>query len=83
MIIKTYIKYISRDFFEIILRVSFIFYSLIFILTIFEELNFFKEDQVSLLYPIFLTFLNSPSVIYNIFPFIFLISTQFFFFLFF
>ena len=79
MIIKTYIKYISRDFFEIILRVSFIFYSLIFILTIFEELNFFKEDQVSLLYPIFLTFLNSPSVIYNIFPFIFLISTQFFF----
>jgi len=79
MVIKTYIKYISKEFFEIILKVSFVFASLIFVLTVFEELNFFKEVQVNLLYPIFLTFLNLPSVIYNIFPFIFLISTQFFF----
>ena len=79
MIIQTYIKYLSKEFFEIIFKVSFIFYSLIFILTIFEELSFFKETKVSLLYPVFLTFLNSPSVLYNIFPFIFLISTQFFF----
>jgi len=77
--LKTYIKYISKEFFEIIVKISLVFYSLILILTIFEELNFFKETQVSLLYPIFLTFLNSPSVIYDIFPFIFLISTQFFF----
>ena len=70
MIIKTYIKYLSKEFFEIIFKVSFIFYSLIFILTIFEELSFFKETKVSLLYPVFLTFLNSPSVLYNIFPFI-------------
>ena len=79
MIIKTYIKYISKEFFEIILKVSFVYYSLILILTVFEELNFFKEAQVSLLYPLFLTFLASPSVLYNLFPFIFLISTQFFF----
>jgi len=79
MYLKTYVKYISKDFFEIILKVSFVFYSLIFILTIFEELNFFKEIQISFLYPILLTFLNSPSILYSIFPFIFLISTQFFF----
>ena len=79
MFIKTYIKYISKEFFEIILKVTLIFFSLVFILTLFEELNFFKESQISLLYPIFLTFLNAPSVIYNIFPFIFLIATQFFF----
>ena len=29
--------------------------------------------------PIFLTFLNIPSLIFEIFPFIFLITTQFFF----
>jgi len=79
MYLKTYVKYISRDFLEIILRVSFIFYSLIFILTIFEELNFFKEVQINFIYPIFLTFLNSPTILYDIFPFIFLISTQLFF----
>ena len=43
MYLKTYIKYISKDFFEIILKVSFVFYSLTFILTVFEELSFFKE----------------------------------------
>ena len=79
MFLKTYIKYISKEFIETILKVSFVFYSLIFILTIFEELSFFKEVQVNILYPIFLTFLNSPSILYDIFPFIFLISTQFFF----
>ena len=79
MFLKTYIRYISKEFLETIIKVSFIFFSLIFILTVFEELSFFKEAQVSFLYPIFLTFLNSPSILYDIFPFIFLISTQFFF----
>ena len=79
MFLKTYIRYISKEFLETIIKVSFIFFSLIFILTVFEELSFFKEAQVSFLYPVFLTFLNSPSILYDIFPFIFLISTQFFF----
>ena len=79
MFLKTYIKYMSKEFIGIILKISFVFYSLIFILTIFEELNFFKEVQINFFYPIFLTFLNSPSILYDIFPFIFLISTQFFF----
>ena len=79
MFLKTYIRYISKEFLETIIKVTFIFFSLIFILTVFEELSFFKEAQVSFLYPIFLTFLNSPSILYDIFPFIFLISTQFFF----
>ena len=79
MFLKTYIKYISKEFSEIIFKISLIFYSLIFILTIFEELSFFEEVQINFLYPIFLTFLNAPSILYGIFPFIFLISTQFFF----
>ena len=79
MFLKTYIRYISKEFLETIIKVTFIFFSLIFILTVFEELSFFKEAQVSFLYPVFLTFLNSPSILYDIFPFIFLISTQFFF----
>jgi len=39
----------------------------------------FKNIETSFLYPLLLTFLNAPSILYDIFPFIFLISTQFFF----
>ena len=67
MFLKTYVKYMSKEFFEIILKISFIFYSLIFILTIFEELSYFKGTQVNFFYPIFLTFLNAPSILYDIF----------------
>ena len=39
---------------------------------IFEAVNFFKDLKVSLTLPIFLTFLNIPSILFDIFPFIFL-----------
>ena len=52
---------------------------MLFILNIFEEINFFKDLNVSIGIPVFLTLLNIPSIIFEIFPFIFLITTQFFF----
>jgi len=64
---------------ETFLNVSMIFTILVFILNIFEELNFFKEMDVNFFVPISLTLLNLPSIVYDIFPFIFLITTQFFF----
>ena len=79
MIIKTYTKYIIKQYFEIIFKVTMIFYCLIFLLNILEELSFFKNTEIGFLFPIFLTFLNSPSILYDILPFILLISTQFFF----
>ena len=79
MIIKTYMKYIIREYIETILKISIIFYALIFILNIFEELSFFKNVETSFVYPLILTFLHTPSILYDVFPFIFLISTQFFF----
>ena len=44
-----------------------------------EEANFLKESETSFLTPVLLTSLNAPSLLYEMFPFIFLISTQFFF----
>ncbi|EDZ59680.1 conserved hypothetical protein [Candidatus Pelagibacter sp. HTCC7211] len=43
------------------------------------ELEFFKEIEVSSGFPIFLSLLNSPSMIFEMLPFIFLITTQLFF----
>ena len=77
--IKTYENYLIRLFIKKILIVSLVFFSLIVILSVFEEINFFKGLKLNFLYPFFMTLLNLPSTLFEIFPFIFLISTQFFF----
>jgi len=79
MIIKTYNLYIIKSFLKSLLIVSSIFFALIFILNIFEEINYFKDQTSNIFIPILLTFLNIPSVVFDIFPFIFLITTQVFF----
>ena len=79
MILKTYQKYLISQFSYIALQISIIFFGLVFILNIFEEINYLKESEAGFYYPLLLTFLNTPSVFFQIFPFIFLISTQFFF----
>ena len=76
---KTYQKYIINNFLTTFGKIFVIFLSLAFVLTIFEEISFFKDIEISFFVPFFLTLLNVPSVLYEIFPFIFLISTQFFF----
>ena len=79
MILKVYQNYIGKQFLSTFIKTVFIFVTLAFILNIFEEINFFKDLDVSIGLPIFLTFLNIPSILFEIFPFIFLITTQFFF----
>ena len=76
---KIYVKYILRKFFLIFFNVSVIFLSLAIILNIFEEISFFKNMDINPLLPYFLTLLNAPITLFEIFPFIFLISAQFFF----
>ena len=79
MIISTYKKYILNLFTKTLIEVFLIFFSLILIINLFEEINFLKNENVSSFYPIFLSLLNAPSVIFDILPFIFLVSTIFFF----
>ena len=74
---KIYKRHIINNFVKLLLIVSTIFFLLILFLNLFEELNFFKDTNESLYYPLLLNILNSPSVLINIFPFIFLISAQF------
>ncbi len=77
MIVKTHQIYLSKIFTITLIKTFAVFVSLAFILNIFEEINFFKDLEVSISIPVFLTFLNIPSIIFDIFPFIFLISAQF------
>ena len=79
MILKTYQKYLIKEFLFFILKVTFIFFILGFIMGILEELRFFSDIEVEYYFPIILVFLNLPSLIYQIFPFIILISIIFLF----
>ena len=76
---KTYINFISSIFLRSFAFVFLIIFSLVFIINLLTELEFFKDLDVSLFFTIYLSLINSPSMIFEIFPFIFLISTQLFF----
>ena len=75
---KTYINFISSIFLRSFAFVFLIILSLVFIINLLTELEFFKDLDVSLFFTIYLSLINSPSMIFEIFPFIFLISTQLF-----
>ena len=77
--IKTYQNYLIKLFFKKISITSLVFLCLIIILNIFEEINFFKNLEINFLLPFFISLLRAPSNLFEVFPFIFLISTQFFF----
>ena len=77
--LKTFESYLIILFLKKILNIFLIFFMLIFILSLFEEINFFKDLEVNIFLPIILSGLNAPATIFEIFPFIFLIGTQFFF----
>ena len=76
---KIYQKYLINNFLIKFLNLSLIFFSLIYILSILEEITFLKDIETSFWYPYFLTFLSTPITLFEIFPFIFLLSTQFLF----
>ena len=79
MILKTYQKYLIKEFLFYVLKVSFVFFVLGFIMGILEELRFFSNISTEYYFPFLLVFLNLPSLIYQIFPFIILISIVFLF----
>ena len=73
---KVYTKFISLIYFKSLLFVFFIMLSLVFILNLLSELEFFRDENVSLILTLFLSLLNSPALIFEMFPFILLITVQ-------
>ncbi len=76
---RVYIKFITIIFFKSFLFVTFVMSSLVIILNILSELEFFKDENVKLSFTFFLSLINSPSQIFEMFPFILLITVQLFF----
>ena len=76
---KTYIKFLINIFFRSFLYVVFTVLCLVFIINLLTELEFFRNIDVGIFFTIYLSLINSPSMIFEIFPFILLITTQLFF----
>ena len=76
---KTYEKFLINLFNASFLKVFFIFFIVILITNILEQIEFFKSADLNFFYLVFLSFLNTPSILFEILPFIFLLSTQIFF----
>ncbi len=79
MLINIHKRYLLKKFVKKVFLISGIFLVLVMIINLIEEANFLKDSETNFLTPFFLMALNAPSLLYEMFPFIFLISTQFFF----
>ena len=75
---KTYIKFLLNIFNIAFFKVFSIFFMIILIINILEQIDFFKNLDVTFFYTIFLSFLNTPSIIFEILPFIFFLTQVFF-----
>ncbi len=77
--LKQYENYLTKLFLKNIFIIFVVFVFLSFFLNIFEEIKYFENKDGHLYYPIILTILNIPSIIFEILPFIFLLGVMFFF----
>ena len=78
MILKQYQSYLTSLFLKKFIIVSFVFFCLIVVINFFEEVRFSEKYNTEIYYSIYLSFLNAPSLIFEIFPFIFLITVKIF-----
>ena len=76
---KVYIKFLINLFNISLLKIFIVFFIIILITNILEQIEFFKNIDLGFSYLFFLSLLNTPSVLFEILPFVFLLSTQLFF----
>ena len=76
---KTYVKFLINLFNISFIKIFTVFFVIILITNILEQVEFFKNIDLTFSYLVFLSFLNTPSILFEILPFIFLLSTQIFF----
>ena len=76
---RIYLKFFLIIYLKSFFYVMLVMASLAFIMNLLSELDFFKNLDVKTSFPLSLSLLNTPDLIYEMFPFIFLVTTQLFF----
>ena len=75
---KIIFNYLLKNFLKTFIIILLVFYSFGVILNLFEEIEFFKNTNVSFFLPLMLTSIFIPSMILKILPFIIFISSLWF-----
>ena len=75
---KIFLNYLLKNFFKTFLIFVLVFYCFGVILNLFEEIEFFKNMDVSIFIPLMLTSIFIPSLIIKILPFIIFLSSMWF-----
>jgi len=78
MKLKKYQIYLNKLFLNKFIKVSFIFFCTVVIINFFEEIRFTEKYNTEIYYTIYLSLINAPSLMFELFPFIFLICVKFF-----
>jgi len=72
-------KYLAKEFLKIVTNASLILLCVGFVLSLFEEINFFKDYGIGIKIPLLLSSLFVPSLFTEMFPFVILLSGIWFF----
>ena len=75
---KIILKYLLKNFLSKFLLVFIVVYFFGIILNLFEEIEFFKNENVSFILPLVMTIIYIPSLLIKISPFIIFVSSMFF-----
>ena len=75
---KVLLNYVLFKYFKIFIKVTLVFYLFGIILNLFEEVEFFKNIDVSFLLPATLTAIYVPSLIIELLPFIIFVASMWF-----
>ena len=78
MTLKKYHIYLARLFVSKFIKISIVFFCTVILINFFEEIRFSEKYNIEIYYVFYLSFLNAPSLIFEILPFIFFVSIIFF-----
>ncbi len=76
---KTYLKFLIGIYLKSFITIFLIILSLVIVLNILSEIEFFRDQNVGSFFPFYVSLLNSLDLIFEMYPFIFLLTTQYFF----
>ena len=73
MTLKKYHIYLARLFVSKFIKISIVFFCTVILINFFEEIRFSEKYNFKIYYVFYLSFLNAPSLIFEILPFIFFV----------
>ena len=73
---KVIYNYIIKNYLKIVLNMTLVFFGVVILLNLFQEIEFFKDLDVGIQLPLTLTIMLAPNIVIKIFPFIIFFSAM-------